>query len=304
MRRADDGAIVRVLVVAGGGVFGYIPSVLLDSVMRGLPLADRIDAIAGTSIGGLLALLYGTGRTTGNVRAFFEKQSPRIFHVPAWYHLWPFGPSHPDKAYNKILKGVLDTPFGSMAWPTVVPALDITRRRPKVYDNMGDNPDRAVPAWEIARATSAAPTYFNPWKGMVDGGLVENTPVLAATTALKARMGIPFERMSVMMLGTGKYMGHGHTYNIADMNKWTALQWLQPMLQMLTEANEMSTDFIARQMGYYSYCRFNPVLLDEAWAMDNPDVMGDLLVRAEEYAPAFRSVWNEFTACEKVTWEN
>ena len=38
--------------------------------------------------------------------------------------------------------------------------------------------------WEVARSSSAAPTYFTPHKRFVDGGLVANNPTIAMLTEL------------------------------------------------------------------------------------------------------------------------
>ena len=54
----------RILSIDGGGVRGVVVAVILQSLISRFPtLLQEIDVIAGTSTGGMLAALLGSGCT-------------------------------------------------------------------------------------------------------------------------------------------------------------------------------------------------------------------------------------------------
>lgn len=103
--------------------------------------------------------------------------------------------------------------------------------------------------WEIARSTSAAPTYFTPslvrWKTetevFIDGGVFANNPsVLAygeAKELWKRRATLAFEPdvmpddkdypFFMLSLGTGYYPQY---ISPVDANKWRTFEWIKPLL--------------------------------------------------------------------------
>jgi patatin-like phospholipase/acyl hydrolase len=61
--------LVKVLSIDGGGVRGIIPSFVLANIENFLPknvhIRDSFDVIAGTSVGGLIALLLSVPDENG-----------------------------------------------------------------------------------------------------------------------------------------------------------------------------------------------------------------------------------------------
>ena len=67
-----------------------------------------------------------------------------------------------------------------------------------------------VPLWEVARATTAAPIYFTPFRGKyVDGGVKANNPcefAMAEINRYDHSMGLPQRNyLLTVSLGTGIY---------------------------------------------------------------------------------------------------
>src|SRR5512141_400111 len=71
----------RILSLAGGGYLGmYTACVLAELEERaGEPLARRFDLIAGTSVGGILAIALGFEMPMQTVKDLFLEQGTKIF---------------------------------------------------------------------------------------------------------------------------------------------------------------------------------------------------------------------------------
>ena len=120
----------------------------------------------------------------------------------------------------------------------VLTAYDIERRRAVFMTNgreeNGSRPDDYY-FWQAVRATTAAPSYFEPAKienlsrkreeALVDGGVFMNDPAIAAY--LEARkMGWDEDELIIISLGTGRAKERSFPYQEAV--GWGALGWMQP----------------------------------------------------------------------------
>lgn len=284
----------RVLVICGGGIFGYIPAHLIAGTGISTKGSGLADAFGGTSIGGILSLMLASGMRPSEVKQSFVQLSDKAFPDPSVFSkLWPWGPK-----FNGLgLEEALESLFGNkllcdIKKPVVIPTIDFEHNKPKIYDNIVEDADMVIPVRTLARMTSAAPTYFPPKDGHIDGGLIANNPVLETAIALKAKKNIPFECMDVLVLGTG------HTPQMVrdmdDVASWSSVQWLKPMLNYLTKANEMCSDYMAKEMGFRSYRLFDPVVIESDWDMADPDLIPRLIKRTEEYQEEFNYIFSEF----------
>ena len=67
--------------------------------------------------------------------------------------------------------------------------------------------DWRVPMWKVARATSAAPTYFSAYRGvdsvrLIDGGVWANNPCMVGVIEAVSMLDIPLEQISLLSMGT------------------------------------------------------------------------------------------------------
>src|SRR5262249_16701393 len=140
-------------------------------------LVDHFDLIAGTSTGGILAIGLGLGMTASQMRDFYVAKGPTIFpieeEIAALYHSFRhwFGAQFHQSALNAHREAAC--PRTSGAAP--VPDPSLARLVTPTYDTKSDTPivlrtphgiaaavHRGRQAVEVALATAAAPTYFDP----------------------------------------------------------------------------------------------------------------------------------------------
>jgi len=223
----DEGARAstpfQILTLSGGGYLGLYTATVLAAIERrtGRPIIESFDLIAGTSIGGIIALGLSAGKTASDIAAAFEAAGPKIFGTdrPATstketiFRLL----QHPKSARYRPgpLREVVETIIGKetkmadLLRPTVITTVNLSKGGPKIFKT-GHHPslmlDWRLPAAEVAMATSAAPTYFPIHKigeeMYADGGMFANSPDLIAVHEAERFLKVDRDRISVLSIGT------------------------------------------------------------------------------------------------------
>lgn len=304
---------IRILAVDGGGVRGILPVRVLVALeeLTGSPIADLFDVLVGTSIGGIgvLGLVRPGegGRPQWTARDLLNLYSTRardIFPQTSLY--WPqslqqvaelirrpsstaallgSNPRIGNARYDPeglldILTGQLgDTMLSEALTHTIVTSYDVRSQQPVIFDSTavreGTQPD--IPMVDVARATSAAPTYFPPHvdkdadgeeRLLVDGGIFANNPALLGYQAAVEAAGDP-KNVIMVSLGTGM-PGPNSSLNQSD---YTGLSWFR-LAQSLLESAQVGSvsviDGFLRTIIGGTYWRFDIALPDEAGhEMDN-----------------------------------
>jgi len=252
-----------------------------------------VDAMGGTSIGGILTLMLASGYSFQKAHEKFKDMAEKAFSRSFWSIFDPWGPKFDGVGLENALETIFeDKTLGQLRMPVLIPTLDFQHNVPKIYDNIIKDSDFLIPLKVLSRKTSAAPTYFPPAGESIDGGLLANNPVLETAVALKAKLGIPFNKMDVLVLGTGHYpVVHRDMEEVAG---WSSAEWLKPMLNYLTKANELKSNFIAKWVGFKSYRLYDPVTIDTEWDMAEPDLIPELEIRTSPFLSEFRTVFREF----------
>jgi hypothetical protein len=227
----QDRASVRVLSLSGGGFLGLYTAVVLAGLEArvGEPLARRFDLLAGTSIGGLLALALAYEVPMERLVAMFIRQGPAVFssrQLPtgALSRLLDLsrsvmGPKYSGEALRAILQQELgDQRLRDARHRVIVPAVDVGRCRSKVFKTPHAGPsvgDGDCGAVEVAMAACAAPAYFPSVRigrrVYADGGLFAVAPdqiaLLSVGTAVahyRPQGGVREEAGAVAWLSDGR----------------------------------------------------------------------------------------------------
>ena len=197
----------KVLSIDGGGIRGIIPAMVLAEIERrtGKLTSEVFDLVAGTSTGGILALGLTKPGQGGKAQysaetliELYETEGGKIFDLSVWHQLQSVGgfaeEKYPSKGIEEVAKRYFDdVPLAEALTEVLVTAYEIERRGPWFFkrrhardqDRKGDN----FLMREVARATSAAPTYFEPlqleWgpygeRAFIDGGVHSNNPAMCA----------------------------------------------------------------------------------------------------------------------------
>lgn len=212
----------RILSLAGGGYLGlYTAWVLAGLEARaGEPLARRFDLVAGTSVGGLLALALAFEVPVAVVVTLFRERGSEIFsarglptsRVGRLIDLTRavLGPKYSGDALRKALTEIFDgRRLADAKHDLVVPAVNVSLSQTKVFKTPhvdASTGDERVLAVDVAMATSAAPAYFPSAKVgrhlYADGGIFAVAPDQVALHEAEHFMGVPPERVEMLSIGT------------------------------------------------------------------------------------------------------
>ena len=262
---------IRILAIDGGGVRGLLPARFLVELeaMAGQPLHSLFDVIAGTSVGGILALGYaapgpdGTGYPAGTVFDDLRGWLPDIFptlqgaasidglrdaherHALSQLVGAALLPHHFGNARysataleDHVTKAFGDTRLSDALTDVVVTAYDMHGGEPVVFrshDADGRVTGRANPRFvEVARATSAAPTFLPPLRllderaesVLIDGGVVANNPAaIAYLDGLECGRDDDGTAPDVVLLsvGTGRPSAQEPSYEEIFTRNWASL---------------------------------------------------------------------------------
>lgn len=192
----------QILSLSGGGYRGLFTISVLERLEQrfGRPIGQCFDMIAGTSVGGIIAIGLGMGKTAKEIRETFESDGLKIFpyRAPpqtrfgkyrARYAMYNSGPKYDPAPLRATVDKVVgaETLIGEAKTRLLIPAVNMTKGSVQMFKTP-HHPNFVIDllhkAAEVAMATSAAPFYF-PLASMgssfyVDGGLVANSPDICA----------------------------------------------------------------------------------------------------------------------------
>ncbi len=301
-----------VLSLDGGGIRGIITAQILtvleeklneaykelhdlDTLPRPLRLAQFFDFVAGTSTGGILAcaLLAPEEKESEYPRysaeealdlylqhgqAIFSKDFSRRVPLSTTFFKSKYG--------NYNIERILQEKFGDdrlsdLVRPCLITSYDIEKRAALFFTQhdarkKGEMYDFYVR--DVARSTSAAPTYFAPATATsvselthhtIDGGLFANNPTMCAfieglkifgagyqaseaeapeaekSSAEKARTLFEPSKMFILSLGTGLVE---KKYQYDKAINWGLINWVAPIIDIMMTAVAETVDYQLRRL--------------------------------------------------------
>ena len=286
---------MRILAIDGGGIRGLIPAVVLADLERrtGRRTAEMFDLVAGTSTGGILAC--GLSRpgddgapvfTAADLIGLYESEGREIFHRSLVKRVESVGgyadERYDDSGLNAALRRYLaGTRLSEAVTDLFMTAYEIERRQAFFFRSSRARTDAThdFTFVEAARATSAAPTYFEPVRvsdvagaasyALVDGGVFALNPAMCAYAELAAT-GRRDEIDLVVSLGTGS---HTRRLPFEDVRGWGQVEWARPLVDVVFDGVAQTVDFeLGQLLGPERYVRLQ---IDLTEASDDLDDAGD-----------------------------
>jgi len=253
----------RILSIAGGGIRGIIPAVILGRIEAALPgFLAKTKLVAGTSTGGLVALGIAHGRSPEELADLYRKKGGRIFRDSVLDDVLDLGRTlgaeYGTGPLSRVVGSVFgDVTLGELKKKVLIPAFDLDdeagdgkrRWKPKFFHNFrGKDSDGALSARRVALYTTAAPTFFPSVDGYIDGGVVANNPSVAALAQTQDRRSEErrprLGRISLLSLGTGRSLLHVKGRRL----DWGFAQWAKPLIKILFEGDLDIADYQCRQL--------------------------------------------------------
>ncbi|WP_191908964.1 CBASS cGAMP-activated phospholipase [Larkinella humicola] len=283
----QDQKSFRILSIDGGGIRGIIPARILCELESHLShekgeqvrFCDYFDLICGTSTGGIIAIGLALGMSASEILALYDTNAQKIFGH--WRWTTPKNVrrvSHPKhsnaglmnvlkKAFGPYSNGNDETRLGHAKTRLAIPAYIASSGKTRVFKT-SHNPelrrDYQVPAYQVALATSAAPTFFpahtfkyfdtltnttNTLTNLVDGGIFANNPAIIGFSEAIA-LDVPIGNLKILSLGTGSEafkepFSTDRFYNLSPA--WGAAYWMNPfngppLVEMMMQANSEIVD--------------------------------------------------------------
>ena len=204
----------RILSLSGGGIRGIYQAYFLKKLEQrlGSPLDNHFDLICGTSTGAIVGLAIAAKIDLAKIINLYKEKGNDIFKKK---FLGPLrrGPIY----YNTNLrKHLLDT-FGNLKLQDIdkkvlITAASINKVKHRVFSNMNDEDpfDLNLPLVDVILSTTAAPTFFSPYKPTegeqvyVDGGLWANSPAQVGINYAHKYLGVSYEKIHMVSIGTSK----------------------------------------------------------------------------------------------------
>jgi patatin-like phospholipase/acyl hydrolase len=315
---------IRILSLDGGGIRGLLSAHILaalekkinehwqkqnpdKTLERPLRLSNYFDMVAGTSTGGILGCILMTPdpvvphypKYSGIDAVKLYRDFGKAIFKKTWTGRLPLLPAFfGSKFTGNNLESILQERFGdirmsSLLNPCLITSYDIEKRKALFFTKQdavekGDMYDFYVK--DVARSTSAAPTYFPPFRfesmqGLknyaIDGGLFANNPTMCAVIEALKLFGtktpdggtelLSPANMFILSIGTGTVK---KPYMYEKAVSWGLLNWVSPIIDIMMSGVSETVDYQLRKL-YSSigesdhYFRLMPNLYTADSEMDN-----------------------------------
>lgn len=239
------------------------------------PIASRFDLIAGSSVGGIIALGLANETPASKIRDAFIENGPNIFSSKkppqgAFSKKFTlFGNATSAKYRSAPLRATITdivgeaTKIGDLQHRVMVPSVNLTKGSPQVFKT--DHHPTFVRDWklnvvDVALATSAAPTFFPIHKIgselFADGGLYANSPDHLALHEAEHFLEQNPAEVSMLSIGTTASRFSFSNAGSTDLG-WIGWMENQRLPRVMIAAQQLNADFMLKHRLKQNYLRID-----------------------------------------------
>ncbi len=266
----------KILSLDGGGIKGLFSAAILSHLEKDLNvrMVDYFDLIVGTSTGGIITLALGMGLSTDDILQFYIDKGREIFTRNSFHPVKHFvQAAYSVYKYEIILKECFgDAVLGESQTRLVVPSYNLDTGEVYLFKTAHHNRfrrDYKEYMWKIARATSAAPTYFSVSKNidnirLIDGGVWANNPSMVAVVEALTVLGKTIDDLYLFNLGTTQDLSN-RPQRLDNGGLWI---WKNDIVEVVFEAQSSG---VAAQLGLLlgdNYLRLCPKVPQDVFKLD------------------------------------
>lgn len=329
----------RVLSLDGGGIRGLFSATILAEIEKDLKkekaenwqIYKNVDLIFGTSTGGILGLALALGIPAEEIKNLYLENAAEIFGTRGNLYrkiksfcLSFLYASHKRNNLERLVKEVYSKSHNGnepllkdCKLPVAVSIYNLDNGTPSVLKS-NYHPrftrDLNLPVFKAALATSAAPTYFDPYSSVpyfntkgeeipfqykVDGGVWANNPSLIALIEAQKAFKKNLEEISLLSIGTGKTVfiekerkkGFGLIYWALTMQKRIVELFMQGQSQQVENLISLLKNGIDKEESdNFDYLRLNVTFKGEFKSIEMDETDSSKLIKLEEKA---KEIYND-----------
>lgn len=283
----------RILSLNGGGVRGLFQAVVLKNIQRIIdePIYNFFDLISGTSTGAIIALALSIGIDIDRIIELYLNKSKEIFKPKNLAIFRQGGRYKSSVLKNELLKLFENNQLRDVKTKVLVTSSCLDNFTHRVFSSFHkDNiSDKELLLADIAMASSAAPTYFDPVKpngqerSYLDGGLWANSPSLISVIWAHRFLHIPLENIRLLSIGTGTFP-KGLFIESFKSNHILSFATIRSIFEIMFSSQESSADFHAKELiGSSNFFKIN-CILDEKISLDDSEKAKNRLPALAEMA--------------------
>lgn len=282
----------QILSLDGGGIKGVFSAAVLSAIEKDLSvrIVDHFDLIVGTSTGGIIALGLGLGLSPQEMVEFYLQKGPSIFadaggirSAQHWVRR-----KFPQEALRDALRDphVLgDKILGDSTKRLVIPSYNLGEDDVYLFKTPHHERlkrDWRVPAWQVALATSAAPTYFPASRHVenvrhIDGGVWANNPIMVGVVEAVSILAVPLEQIHVLSLGTSDAV----VCRPSGLDSGGKLTWANHAPQLIMRGQSLGAwKQASHLLGQGKVSRMDPKVPDNLFSLDKAHMSKELTAKA------------------------
>lgn len=246
----------KILSIDGGGIKGVFPALFLTLLEDELKnrsdgktkIYQHFDLITGTSTGGIIAIALALGIPAKEIYQLYLDNAGKIFGSKKPFFIGQIRNSAHEREFLENLvrekfkdaNNGVEPRLGDCKTDVCIPIYDLIQGNPSVLKTKyhpAFERDYHIPSYQAAMATSAAPTYFDPYTSeytdingtkkdfvnKVDGGVMANNPTLVAVLEALKAFKVEMSQLEILSLGTGyKKFTDGNS-----RKKWGLYYWMK-----------------------------------------------------------------------------